>query len=617
MSGGNSLDLENVFTGSEPMAEEIGTKWLEWNGARQTAIQRWQETLQYVYATSTRETENAYVGGLNDQSDDEAEQGWSHSTHIPKLTEIADNLSAAYMSAVYPREKFFEFVGESQEASAKEVRQKVESYLLAKHRHQKLRDVLQEIINDYIYNGNCFAGVEYVREQVEVQVAGKIEKVGYIGPRVYRISPYDIVFNPIATSFKDSPKIIRSIKTLGELHRDVEDKPNEGYRKEALQKAMEWRSQVSQVGTEDFDKYCQIQYDGYGTASQYFTSGHAELLHFYGDMYDIHNGVFYKNHVITILDRQFVLRVQPLETYTGRPYIFHAGWRRRPDNLWAMGPLDNLVGMQYLINHLENARADAFDQMLEPTRVLTGDVEKVDVEAGTPGGEYRIPTGEGSVANLLPDTTVLTADNQIQLKTNQMEQFAGLPKEQLGIRTPGEKTLGEVQELKNAASKIFKSKTAQLESMVESILTAELELSRIYMDVDDTVAVVGEDGVKLFINISKDDLHNNGSLVAMGSRHFDRKQKILSNYQFLQQALYQDPLALQHVSSKALAEMYADVLDMEGTMVVQPFVRVGEEAELAKFQQAASTQIEAENQVDVGGEDIVEEPTQANPDISG
>jgi hypothetical protein len=617
MSGGDSLDLDTIFTGKESLADEIGMKWLEWDGARKTAVRRWQETLQYVYATSTRETENAYVGGLGDVSEDESEAGWSHSTHIPKLTEIADNLAAAYMGAIYPREKFFEFSGEDAESSKKEVRDNVEAYLLSKHRHQKLRDVIQEIINDYVYQGNCFGGVEYVREQVELNVGDKTEKIGYVGPRVYRISPYDIVFNPIATSFANSPKIIRSIKTLGELSRDVEDKADEGYRKEALQKALEWRSQVQQVGVEDFDKYCQMSYDGYGTASQYFSSGHVELLHFYGDLYDINTNTFYKNYVITVIDKLFVLRAQPLETWTGKPHIYHAAWRRRPDNLWGMGPLDNLVGMQYLINHLENARADAFDQMLEPTRVEIGDVEKVDVEAGRPGGTYRIPSGEGQVLNLLPDTTVLTADNQIQLKMNQMEQFAGLPKEQLGIRTPGEKTLGEVQELKQAANKIFQSKIAQLESMIESILNAELEVSRINMDVTDVVSVIGERGIKEFTEIRREDLLSNGSIVAMGARHFDRKQKILSNYQFLQQAVYQDPLAVQHLSSVGMAEMQAEILDLDQTGMVSPYVRVGEEAELVKLQQAAQTQIAAENQVDVGGEQLDQQPTQANPDTAG
>src|SRR3546814_6463709 len=41
-----------------------------------------------------------------------------------------------------------------------------------------------------------------------------------------------------------------------------------------------------------------------------------------------------------------------------------------------MGPLDDLVGMQYRIDHLENAKADAFDLMIQPPLKIVGDVEE-------------------------------------------------------------------------------------------------------------------------------------------------------------------------------------------------------------------------------------------------
>jgi hypothetical protein len=65
----------------------------------------------------------------------------------------------------------------------------------------------------------------------------------------------------------------------------------------------------------------------------------------------------------------------PLPSWLGTAPIFHAGWRSRPDNLYAMGPLDNLVGMQYRIDHLENLKADVFDQIALPMLKIRGDVE--------------------------------------------------------------------------------------------------------------------------------------------------------------------------------------------------------------------------------------------------
>ena len=45
-----------------------------------------------------------------------------------------------------------------------------------------------------------------------------------------------------------------------------------------------------------------------------------------------------------------------------------------------MGPLDNLVGMQYRIDHLENLKADVFDQIAYPIIKIRGDVEDFDFE---------------------------------------------------------------------------------------------------------------------------------------------------------------------------------------------------------------------------------------------
>ena len=70
------------------------------------------------------------------------------------------------------------------------------------------------MIDDFILYGNCFATVEFTSEynQVEEEYIP-----GYIGPKVRRISPYDIVFDPTASNFEDSPKIIRTLTSLGEL----------------------------------------------------------------------------------------------------------------------------------------------------------------------------------------------------------------------------------------------------------------------------------------------------------------------------------------------------------------------------------------------------------------
>ena len=129
--------------------------------------------------------------------------------------------------------------------------------------------------------------------------------------------------------------------------------------------------------------------------------------------------------------------------WLGRDPIFHVGWRDRPDNLYSMGPLDNLVGMQYRIDHLENLKADVFDQIAYPVLKIRGDVEDFDFEPNA-----RIYLGdEGDVGYLVPDSTALNADFQIQNIEAKMEMMAGAPREAMGIRSAGEKTAFEVNQL--------------------------------------------------------------------------------------------------------------------------------------------------------------------------
>lgn len=606
MSGANSIDFDALFAGSDDLAEEIGNLWSEWDGARSGVKKRWEEVTQFVFATSTRETMNGSAGGLYDDEtytgDEESEGGgFDHSTHIPKLCEIFDNLTATYMRATMPHENFFTYRAFDANAAKKEVRLLVESYLKSKHRANNLRGIYQQVIDDLCLYGNCFVYVDFINEQVNANVGNEIHHEAYVGPKPRRISPYDIVFNPLAADFESSPRIVRTLKTIGELHRDIEDSSDSELAKEILQKALDSRERIKQINHEDFDKHSQLTFDGYGTPSQYFKSGYVEILTLYGDIYDYSTKTFYKNHAVVVIDRKYVLRKQELQTYSGRPLLFHAAWRNRPDNLWGMGPLDNLVGMQYMVNHLENARADAFDQMLVPTRIEIGDVDNQGAESGRPGGKYVIPSGEGDVRNLAPDTTVLNADFQIDRKLSQMERLSGLPAEQAGFRTPGEKTYGEVALLDRNASKVFKNKIIQLEHMLEKVLNAELELAKSNPNMNDLIDVVGEDGVVEFLNITRADLMSNGKLVPMGARFYERRQQLVQNWQLMQQGLASDQLSLQHVSSVGTARLYEELMDMQEAKLVQPYVRVGEEMQLARLQQAAATQLQSEDQVDIGG----------------
>jgi len=273
------------------------------------------------------------------------------------------------------------------------------------------------LVDDFILYGNCFATVEFEREYTELDNGEQI--AGYIGPRLVRISPFDIVFNPVASSFVHSPKIVRSIVTLGELKRDI-IKGDES-KSAIFDKMLTNRQSVS--GTDTLEKGDGFIADGFSNIQHYYGSNYVEVLTFYGDIFDTNTNELKENRIVTVVDRAYVIEDKAFPSWIGQDAIFHSGWRSRPDNLWAMGPLDNLVGMQYRIDHLENLKADVFDQIALPILKIKGDVEDFVYE---PGG--RIYLGEeGDVAPMVPDATALNADFQIQTLENKMEEFAGHP----------------------------------------------------------------------------------------------------------------------------------------------------------------------------------------------
>ncbi len=422
-----------------------------------------------------------------------------------------------------------------------------------------------------------------------------------------RISPLDIVFNPVATSFENSPKIIRSVKTLGTLKAEIADHPEMQYQEEVFKKLYDKRHALAGMSQGDFAKNESFQFDGFSSWMNYFQSEYVEILDFYGDVFDPETGKFYKNYLVSVVDRCYVIRKAPNPSWLGNTGIHHAGWRVRPDNLYAMGPLDNLVGMQYRIDHLENAKADGFDLIVHPVIKVVGFVEDFDYE---PGARIFCEE-EGDVQFMHPDVTMLNADTQIQMYEQKMEEMAGAPKQAMGFRTPGEKTAYEVQILENGANRVFINKTAYLEEIfIEPLINDMLESARRNMGLSDLIRVTDDQyGAVTFMKITKDDLKARGKIRPIGARHFARNANILQNLtQFFTSPLGQDPSVQAHISGKALAHVFEDLADLKRYNLVQDNVRVLESAETQQLAQAAQQKVM--EQANPNGAPMVQGPPQ-------
>jgi hypothetical protein len=538
---GTTIELEHLLN-PDTLAVEIANRWVEWSNLREKWVEEKRELRNYLYATDTKTTGNAALP-------------WSNSTTTPKLTQIMDNLHANYFATLFPQQKWMKFEPADSKSNKKTKIETIQAYMENKVRQSDFVNTSSSLLYDWIQYGNCFATVAYENTYTEKK-DGSIS-VSYEGPRLVRVSPYDIVFNPTASEFYKTPKIIKSILTLGEIKRMIDKDPSKRHWQAIIDKMIYSRAAI-RSGDSAYNKADGFIADGFTSIQQYYESDYVEVLTFYGDIYDYNENKLHSDRIISVVDRAYVLDNEENPSWLGHAPIFTAGWRPRPDNLYAMGPLDNLVGMQYRIDHLENLKADVFDQIAYPVMKIRGDVEDFDFAPGT-----RIYLGEeGDVGYLQPDATALQADLQIQLLENKMEEMAGAPRQAMGIRTPGEKTAFEVQSLQNSASRIFEHKTAHFErTFLEPILNAMLECGRRNMSTTNSLSMVDPStGNTFFREISKEDIIGSGKISAIGARHFAERARRVQNLSQLYQLKLADPTVATHLSGKEFARIMSEEL---------------------------------------------------------
>jgi hypothetical protein len=562
--------IELAGFGSDPSADHIANLWSSWDAGRKVWKDRVAEVVQYVFATSTRETSNA-------------KNPWSHSTHIPKLTQIYDNLGANYYEALFNRPEFFKFRPGHADETDKKKAIAIEKYLTTKHQVSGFFKVMRQLTDDYRLYGNAFAQVCYVREYIEDREGNQV--ITYEGPRIKRISPYDIVFDHTASSFENSPKVVRSLVSRASLLDDAQAELGMEYDPEVLEKLKQFSTYIARQGASEINKNIQRRFDGFMMPSDYFRSGKVEVLKYYGDIFDPISGKHLRDRVVVVVDRRWVLANHPAGDINNVGQIYQTTWRDRVDNLWGMGPLENLVGMQYLIDHLENARADAFDQMLSPDMAIVGNVQ---IEEEGSQKVYYITDGNGSVTPIRPDATALNADFQIERKEMQMEVYAGAPREAMGFRTPGEKTKFEVQELMNAAARIFQHKIEKFDELTELLLNAEVEVAVKNLSAPDVIEVLDDDfGVIDFLEVTPEDLRARGKIRAVGAKHYQRQAQLAQELREFSGILAGDQEMAVHFPAQKRAEAWNELLGFEKFEMFVPFGAIAEQVELQQAMQAA------------------------------
>ena len=583
---GKTLDFES-FIHPDMLGTSMSNKWITWNTLRAKKIATWEEVRKYVFATDTSQSSNAALP-------------WKNTTTIPKLCQIRDNLAANYMQSIFPKRNWLEWEGETPEANTPDKREAIISYMSYVVDQIPFKGEVEKLVMDFIDYGNAFVMPDWKDNTLLGETKNQL---GYVGPTVRRISPHDIVFDPTANSFTETPKIVRSVLSRGQVKKQIDNfaqrTGNETWYKDLWDYLKEIRALTANyTDVSEYPKDSIYQIQGFSNYRDYLTSDFVELLTFYGDYYDEEEDKLYENHIVIVADRHKVIYKEPNPSYFDYPPIWHVGWRQEQDNLWAMGPLENLVGMQYRIDHIENLKADAFDLSTFPVFKIKGYVENFKWEPMA-----KIYTGDdGDVTLLTPDIQILQVNSEIMNLEAKMEEMAGAPKEALGFRTPGEKTAFEVQRLENAASRIFNSKISMFEEkLIENVLNGCLELGRRNFSGGPSKIFDEEYKMKTFVELSAEDIVGAGRLKPVAARHFAEKAEIVQNLNNLfTSPLGQNPAFMMHVSMTRLGEMIENLLGLEDYKLFQRYVQISEATDAQRLQQVAQEQTQMEAQTPSG-----------------
>jgi hypothetical protein len=222
-------------------------------------------------------------------------------------------------------------------------------------------------------------------------------------------------------------------------------------------------------------------------------------------------------------------------------------------------------------------KSDIMDLVTYPPLIIKGNVNEFD---WGPMERIYLDT-DGDVKLASPDVNALQVNIEISGIEQRMEEMAGAPKEAMGFRSPGEKTMYEVQRLENASSRIFQNKIAQFEEQyLEPMLNYMLVLAQTYLTTSTIRVIDDEFRSAVFRSVTAEELSANGRLKPLAARHFAEKAERVQNLNnFFGSALGADEAIKVHFSGVKLARMFEELLDIADYEIVEPFIRLSEAAE--------------------------------------
>jgi len=207
---------------------------------------------------------------------------------------------------------------------------------------------------------------------------------------------------------------------------------------------------------------------------------------------------------------------------------------------------------------------------------------------------------DGDVVFERPDLSFLQYDQEMSMYMGLMEQMAGAPKDLAGIRSPGNKTVTESNQLHANSQRVLLNKSSHFEAtFLEKLLNSMLDIAVRRMAPREEIAVPNEElGTVEFMEITREDLSGNGLIRPIGARRFQTQSRLMQDLTaFSASPLGQDPSINTHISGLKLAQLLEELMGVERWNLVRPNVRVHENAETTRQAQAAQEEVAVEGTI--------------------
>ena len=404
---------------SDQLAVALANKFRLMMLARQARFTLWTELHDFAMQTDTSDTSNA--------------TSWKNNIAVPVIPYILDVLTAQYYRILFPQKDWFEVVPHDILKNAQKAKF-VKAYLLRQFAQLNVQPKLREVIRETVLYGNSLCGF--------VEQGGKLV---FVKPPIQDwcrdvfAQNFDNSFLacrfrvPYASLFSLYPE--DKVRRMGDIYKDSELYTS-------------WLKNRNLM----IEKYNPFLTDRLNQR------GFAELIYFYGDFYNEETQEILKDRLIIVGNGTTILYN---EECLDKPFV-QAQYRETLDDGYGTG-LENLTGIAWHINKLQNNIADVMDIIANPICVVKSEN---DVKFNyVPNAQIQM-SREDSIEFISPDHSVLNQYKQIDFLFEMAKKVSGAQEEKIGQRQPGEKTATEVTLLSQGADNLFEHFAKQFEYFV-------------------------------------------------------------------------------------------------------------------------------------------------------